>query len=123
MKLSIFTENAELNGVLLAITRYSWKFDYVQDFYTKFNKIFGILDLGLVYYWMMPRCKKMWKMNYKISGMCTFNLLTLKAKAQTLFLTQRSDSLVCLRSHKQEAPLIHVWLSLNEMLQSVAAVA
>jgi hypothetical protein len=55
--------------------------------------------------------------------MFTFNLLTLKAKVQILFLTQRSDSLVCLRSHKQEASPIHVWLSLNEMLQSVAAVA
>jgi hypothetical protein len=48
VKLSVFAENAELNGAFSAITRYSQKSGYVQGFNTYLNKIFEILGLGLV---------------------------------------------------------------------------
>ncbi len=59
VKRSVFAENAEWNGAFSAITRYLQKSGYVLGFNTYFNKIFLILGLGLVYYWMMPKnCEK-----------------------------------------------------------------
>ncbi len=54
VKRSVFGVNAEWNGAFLAIV-YSRKSDYIWGFNTYLNKIFEILDLGLVYYWMMPK--------------------------------------------------------------------
>ncbi len=59
VKRNVFAENVEWNGAFSAITRYSRKSDFVRGFNTLLNKIFEILDLGLVYYWMMPKnCEK-----------------------------------------------------------------
>jgi hypothetical protein len=59
VKRSVFAENAELNGAFSAITRYSWKSGYVLGFNTYLKKIFEILGLYLVCYWMMPKnCEK-----------------------------------------------------------------
>ncbi len=59
VKRSIFAKNAEWNGAFSAITQYSQKSGYVREFNTYLNKIFEILGLGLVYYWIMPKnCEK-----------------------------------------------------------------
>ncbi len=59
VKHSVFTENAEWNCAFSAITRCSRKSGYVLGFNTYLNKIFEILGLGHVYYWMMPKnCDK-----------------------------------------------------------------
>ncbi len=59
VKHSVFAENTEWNGVFSAKTQYSWKSGYVLGFNTYLNKIFDILGLCLVYYWMMPKnCEK-----------------------------------------------------------------
>ncbi len=59
VKRSVFAENAKWNGAFSAKTRYSQKFGYVLVFNTYLIKIFEILGLGLVYYWMMPKnCEK-----------------------------------------------------------------
>jgi hypothetical protein len=59
MKRSVFAKNAEWNGEFSAITGHSRKSGYVLGFNTYFNKIFLILGLGLVYYWMMLKnCEK-----------------------------------------------------------------
>ncbi len=55
VKRSVFAENAEWNGAFSPKTRYSRKSGYVLGFKTYLNKIFEILGLGLVYYWMMPK--------------------------------------------------------------------
>ncbi len=55
VKRCVFAENAEWNGAFSAKTRYSQKSGYVLGFNTYLNKIFEILGLGLVYYWMMPK--------------------------------------------------------------------
>ncbi len=70
VKCSVLAENAEWNGAFSGITWYSRKSGYVLVFNTYLIKIFEILGLGLIFYWMMPKnCEK----NHKISCICTFN--------------------------------------------------
>ncbi len=59
VKRSVFAVNAERNGAFSAKMRYSRKSGYVLVFNTYIIKIFEILGLGLVYYWMVPKnCEK-----------------------------------------------------------------
>ncbi len=59
VKRSVFAEKAEWNGAFSVKTRYSRKSGYVLGFNTYLNKIFEILGLCLIYYWMMPKnCEK-----------------------------------------------------------------
>jgi hypothetical protein len=55
VKRSVFAVSAEWNGAFSLKTQYSRKSDYVLGFNTYLNKIFEILGLGLVFYWMMPK--------------------------------------------------------------------
>jgi hypothetical protein len=59
VKRSVFAKNAEWNVAFWAITRYSQKSGYVLGFNTHLYKIFEILGLSLVCYWIMPKnCEK-----------------------------------------------------------------
>jgi hypothetical protein len=53
----------------------SRKSDHVREFYTSFKKIFENLDLGLVFYRMMPK-KREKLTKKKIPCMCTFKALS-----------------------------------------------
>jgi hypothetical protein len=47
VKCSVFAENTELNGTFLAITRYSRKSDYVQDFTLNLTKFLNFWTSAL----------------------------------------------------------------------------
>jgi hypothetical protein len=55
VKRTVFAENTGWNGAFSVITQYSRRSGYVLGINTYINKIFEILGLGLVYYWMMPK--------------------------------------------------------------------